>query len=133
MPPTGAFRQYDAADPGNRLVAAEREVRWHRASSHVAEIESRIAAHDGRGSANINPAPADIVTVADNLRAAWSAPTTDAHLKKRIVRAVIEEMLADLNEVDRQDRSLDPKGPRRAYGTASAEVACPDRVVHAQS
>ncbi|WP_245455330.1 MULTISPECIES: zinc ribbon domain-containing protein [unclassified Mesorhizobium] len=42
-----AFRQYDAIDPQNRLVAAELELRWNRALTRVGEIEGRIAAHDG--------------------------------------------------------------------------------------
>ena len=41
-----AFRQYDAADPANRLVAGELEARWNRALAHVAEVEGKIAAHD---------------------------------------------------------------------------------------
>ena len=41
-----AFRQYDAADPANRLVAAELETRWNRALALAAEVEARIAAHD---------------------------------------------------------------------------------------
>ena len=41
-----AFRQYDATDPANRLVAAELELRWNRALTRVGEIETRIAAHD---------------------------------------------------------------------------------------
>ena len=36
-----AFRQYDAADPANRLVAGELEARWNRALTHVAEVESQ--------------------------------------------------------------------------------------------
>src|SRR5450631_1449796 len=32
-----AFRQYDAADPANRLVASELEARWNRALAHAAE------------------------------------------------------------------------------------------------
>ena len=35
-----AFRQYDAADPANRLVAAELETRWNQALARVAEVES---------------------------------------------------------------------------------------------
>src|SRR3979411_1123139 len=31
-----AFRQYDAADPANRLVASELEARWNRARAHAA-------------------------------------------------------------------------------------------------
>ena len=41
-----AFRQYDAADPANRLVAGELEARWNKALARVAEVESKIAAHD---------------------------------------------------------------------------------------
>jgi hypothetical protein len=40
-----AFRQYDAADPANRLVAGELEARWNTALAHVAEVEGKIAAH----------------------------------------------------------------------------------------
>jgi hypothetical protein len=41
-----AFRQYDAADPANRLVAGELEARWNKALACVAEVEGKIAAHD---------------------------------------------------------------------------------------
>ena len=51
-----AFRQYDIADPANRLVAGELEARWNRALTHVAEVEARIAAHDAaRPVAAIDP------------------------------------------------------------------------------
>ena len=35
--------------------------------------------------------------VADDLQAVWSALTTDARLKKRIVRTVIREVIADID------------------------------------
>src|SRR5262249_22118089 len=38
-----AFRQYDAADPANRLVAAELELRWNRALTRVSEMEAKHA------------------------------------------------------------------------------------------
>ena len=37
-------------------------------------------------------------SIAGNLSAVWAAPTTEARLKKRIVRAVIEEAVADLDD-----------------------------------
>ncbi|MGY4167598.1 recombinase zinc beta ribbon domain-containing protein [Bradyrhizobium sp. USDA 4529] len=83
-----AFRQYDAADPANRLVASELEARWNRALVDVAEAEGKLAAHD----ASIPPAavaPTSLGVLASNLRTVWSAPTTDARLKKRIVRTVV--------------------------------------------
>src|SRR5262249_14734708 len=41
-----AFRQYDATDPANRLVAGELETRWNKALARVTEVEGKIAAHD---------------------------------------------------------------------------------------
>jgi hypothetical protein len=37
-----AFRQYDSADPANRLVAGELEARWNKALSQVAELAHLI-------------------------------------------------------------------------------------------
>ena len=41
--------------------------------------------------------PPSFATLADDLKAVWSAPTTDARLKKRIVRTVISEVVADID------------------------------------
>ncbi len=93
-----AFRQYDAADPANRLVTGELEARWNRALAHMAEVEGKLAAHDAATPA---PAidPAALGVLASNLRTVWSAPTTDARLKKRIVRTLIHEVVADIDDV----------------------------------
>lgn len=93
-----AFRQYDAADPENRLVAAELESRWNRALAYVGEIESRIAAHDAAKPEPLPLSATDVTALAGDLRAVWSAPTTDARLKKRIVRTVIREVVADIDD-----------------------------------
>lgn len=93
-----AFRQYDAIDPANRLVAAELEARWNRALEHVAGIEARLTAHDAATPVRETVAPTSFAALADDLRAVWRAPTTDARLKKRIVRSVIREAVADLDE-----------------------------------
>ena len=91
-----AFRQYDAADPENRLVAGELEARWNRALAGVAEIEQRVAKHDATIAPPSDPLSFD--ALAEDLEAVWSAPTTDARLKKRIVRTVIHEVVADLDD-----------------------------------
>jgi DNA invertase Pin-like site-specific DNA recombinase len=93
-----ARRQYDAVDPHNRLVAAELEARWNRALVHVDEVGARVAAHDA-----VMPEPARLpsaclATLTDDLKAVWSAPTTDARLKKRIVRCVVREVIADIDD-----------------------------------
>jgi DNA invertase Pin-like site-specific DNA recombinase len=93
-----AFRQYDAADPENRLVAAELEARWNRALARAGEIEARIAAHDAAAPKPSPLAAIDAATLGTNLRTVWAAPTTDARLKKRIVRTVILEVVADIDD-----------------------------------
>src|SRR4051812_34847640 len=93
-----AFRQYDAADPENRFVAGELEARWNRALTGVAEIEQRIAAHDAAALPRADLSPIAFAVLAEDLQTVWSAPTTDARLKKRIVRTVIQEAVADLDD-----------------------------------
>lgn len=92
-----AFRQYDAADPANRLVAAELEARWNRALLQVAEIEAKIVQHDAAITTRRETPLPSLASLADNLSTVWSAPTTDARLKKRIVRTVIKEVIADID------------------------------------
>jgi hypothetical protein len=91
-----AFRQYDAADPTNRLVAGELEVRWNKALARVAEVEGKIAAHDAAKVVAVAE-PASLSALAEDLKAIWAAPSTDARLKKRIVRTVIHEVIADID------------------------------------
>ena len=92
-----AFRQYDAADPENRLVTGELESRWDSALVRVADIEKRIAHHDA-----VAPPPTDVesisfTTLAADFATVWAAPSTDVRLKKRIVRTVLEEAVGDIN------------------------------------
>jgi hypothetical protein len=92
-----AFRQYDAADPANRLVAGELEARWNRSLARVADVESKIAAHDAAAAPPVVD-PSTLALIASNLKIVWVAPTTDARLKKRIVRTLIQEVVADIDD-----------------------------------
>ena len=92
-----AFRQYDATDPANRLVAGELEARWNAALARQADIEAKIAGHDALAVPRQTATPVSFATLADNLQAVWTAPTTDARLKKRIVRTLIHEVIADID------------------------------------
>jgi len=92
-----ARRQYDAADPENRLVTAELERRWNLALQHVHEIEVRIHQHD---TATDHAPPGngkDLYQLTIQLEAIWTDPATSARLKKRIVRTLIEEVLVDVD------------------------------------
>jgi hypothetical protein len=78
------------------LVAGELEGRWNKALARVAEVEGKIATHD---AVTVSPAvdPASLTTLAADLKSVWIAPTTDARLKKRIVRTLIHEVVADID------------------------------------
>jgi DNA invertase Pin-like site-specific DNA recombinase len=91
-----AFRQYDAADPANRLVAGELETRWNKALARVTEVEAKITGHDAVAPSRAE-APLTLTSLASDLRAVWTTPTTDARLKKRIVRTLIREVIADID------------------------------------
>ena len=93
-----ASRQYDAADPENRLVAAELEARWNKALSASARSRTRLQP-TLRRHRNHHPCRRRTwQALANDLRAVWSASTTDARLKKRIVRTLIQEVIADIDD-----------------------------------
>ena len=79
-------------------MAAELEARWNGALGRVAEVEAKVAAHDAATPARDAATPVSLSGLADDLRSVWRAPTTDARLRKRIVRAVVQEVVADLDE-----------------------------------
>jgi hypothetical protein len=61
---------------------------------HKNDVESKIATHDAATPARVQKTPSSFAALAGNLEAIWSAPTADARLKKRIVRTVIQEVVA---------------------------------------
>ena len=93
-----ARRQYDTIDPANRLVAGELELRWNRALERVAEVEAKIAAHEATIPQTSPKAPGSLLALAGDLRAVWKSPTADARLKKRIVRTLVHEVVADIDD-----------------------------------
>jgi DNA invertase Pin-like site-specific DNA recombinase len=92
-----AFRQYDATDPANRLVAAELELRWNRTLERVTELERQIEKHVSEIPAKTPANLEQFVTLATDLKVIWRDPATDVRLKKRIVRELIREVVADLD------------------------------------
>src|SRR5215469_3107699 len=92
-----ARRQYDAADPENRLVTAELERRWNLALQHVNEIEARIHQHGAENDRVPTAANEDLCRLATQLEAIWADPTTSVQLKKRVLRTLIEEVLVDVD------------------------------------
>lgn len=94
-----AERQYDAVEPENRTVARELERRWNASLDTVRSIEQRIAeGASARGRAAAGPPDVGCyLDLARDLDRVWNTATADLALKKRIVRAVIEQIWADVD------------------------------------
>jgi DNA invertase Pin-like site-specific DNA recombinase len=92
-----AQKQYDAADPENRLVADELERRWNVALKLVQAIELKLE-QQARSQGQITPpSREDFVDLAADLEAIWQHPQSDARLKKRIVRTLMREIVVDID------------------------------------
>ncbi len=91
-----ARRQYDAVDPTHRLVAAELERRWNAALDAVAAQERHLAGLTTVAAAPLIDGTA-LRALADDLPRVWHDPQSDARLKKRIVRTLIDELLVDVS------------------------------------
>lgn len=95
-----AWKQYDSTDPENRLVADELERRWNQALGRVEQIEHRLEQQTDTSSRA--PDHDDFTSLASNLDEVWTAPTTDARMRKRIARTLIEEIVADVDQDTRE-------------------------------
>jgi DNA invertase Pin-like site-specific DNA recombinase len=93
-----AARRYEAVDPDNRLVAGELEARWNAALSSVREVEQRLRDNELPANASRIPDKETLCSLAQDLPAVWNAPATDMRLKQRIVRILIEEIIADVDD-----------------------------------
>ena len=90
-----ARRQYDAVDPQNRLVAAELESRWNDRLSEVAKQEERVAALAAVQPDALSREEKDrLLALGDELETVWEHPGATAQTRKRILRAVLEEIVA---------------------------------------
>ena len=98
---TLAARRYESVDPDNRLVAAELERRWNAAMSRLRECEEKIASVAEQTS----PAPPSreaLLGLARDLEAAWEAPGTSPKTRQRLLRALVDEIVVDVDEAARE-------------------------------
>ena len=94
-----AERRYAACDPDNRLIAAQLEKNWEAALHRVEACKVRLDA--GRAPDRAAEVP-DLAGLAADLSAAWSAPGTSMRARQRLVRALIVDIVADVDESARE-------------------------------
>jgi hypothetical protein len=90
-------RQYEASDPENRLVTQELERRWNAALEEVRSIESRIVAEGECAKVSVGTVD-EFKDLAGDLETLWNDPQADERTKKRLLRALIREIVVDIDE-----------------------------------
>jgi DNA invertase Pin-like site-specific DNA recombinase len=96
-----AARRYEKVDPDNRLVAAELEGRWNAAMTRLRECDAKLVSDSTPGAS----APVDresLLDLAKDLDAVWKSPSADMRTKQRLVRALVEEIIVDVNDAKRE-------------------------------
>jgi DNA invertase Pin-like site-specific DNA recombinase len=88
-----ARRQYQLAEPENRLVARQLEREWEAALAERARLTEEYQRHQRQRPARLSAAElAAIRALAADIPALWAAPTTTIADRKRLLRAVIESV-----------------------------------------
>jgi hypothetical protein len=95
-----AQKQYDGADPENRLVVDTLERRWEASLQRVKELEHRIAE---REQLHV-PSRLELSDLAAQLESIWNGSNEDPRWKKRIIQTLIEEILIDSDSESGQIR-----------------------------
>jgi len=91
-----AERRYAACDPDNRLIAAQLEKAWETALQRVEHCRQQL---DGMQARELGDALPDFAGLTDDLAVAWKAPQTTMRTRQRLVRALITEIVADVDEI----------------------------------
>jgi excisionase family DNA binding protein len=106
-----AGRQYNAVEPENRIVASELERRWNERLGVVARLEDEIrTARKAQPKEGMTESQrATLIALADDLPRAWNHPAATAETRKRILRAILEEVVVQA-EADRLHLKLHWKG-----------------------
>jgi len=94
-----ARRQYDAVDPDNRLVAGELERRWNAALAAVDVLEKELETLVRQRPAALGAEERQrLLQMGADLEAAWHHPAATAVTRKRLIRAVMREVVARVED-----------------------------------
>jgi excisionase family DNA binding protein len=86
-------RQFDAVEPENRLVARTLEQRWNEALETAGALEQALSVLDSSSSTLSPKEEEELHQLAWDLPALWCHEAAPFDLKKRIVRAVVKEII----------------------------------------
>jgi hypothetical protein len=92
-----AFEQYDEVDPRNRLVALELERRWNEKLREVQEVQASLAELEREARSLTADDREKLLSLGRHFAAVWRSEHCPTELKKKIVRTVVEEVIAYLD------------------------------------
>jgi DNA invertase Pin-like site-specific DNA recombinase len=118
-----AERQYNAAEPENRIVVRELERRWNERLSELETVRAKAEAAHRRHKPLSEAELARAKQLGDDLEAVWKAETTTNQDRKRLLRCVIDEVQLNTEPTQYQVRIVWKGGEvterhvvRRRYG-----------------
>jgi DNA invertase Pin-like site-specific DNA recombinase len=89
-----ARRQYDAAEPENRLVARELERRWEQLLTALRQLEEDYARFQAEQPRALTAAERErIQALAADLPALWASPTTRGADRRAVIRLLLEQVV----------------------------------------
>jgi DNA invertase Pin-like site-specific DNA recombinase len=94
-----AAREYKQTDVTYTAVRQALGAEWENALTHVAEEESRVTTFDERQP--VSPTPSQLEQLAhlgEDVRRLWNHPRASNSLKQQLVRVLIKEIVADVDE-----------------------------------
>jgi hypothetical protein len=88
-----ARRQYQLADPENRLVTRQLEAGWEAALAEAGRLETEYQRFTEQTPAVLTPAERDAIqSLAEDLPRVWDAPTTTRADRKELLRILIDDV-----------------------------------------
>lgn len=94
-----AHRQFDAVDPGNRLVVGELERRWNDRLAAVAQLRAELDELAAERGSDMTPQRRqELLDLGADLPRAWDHPHAGIESRKRILRAVIQEIVVRVSD-----------------------------------
>jgi DNA invertase Pin-like site-specific DNA recombinase len=93
-----AFEQYNEVDPRNRLVAGELERRWNGKLEEVEQANTKLMELQSQNHSLTEEDEARVFDLGDNFERVWRDERCPVELKKKILRAAVEEVIVNLND-----------------------------------
>jgi hypothetical protein len=90
---TRASEQYDEVDPRNRLVAQQLEQRWNAKLEELQRARAQRQQVEGRRRTVTPEERSMLLALGENFELVWEHPACPMELKKKLVRALLEEAI----------------------------------------